>query len=59
MCETFEKKIVEKLANTADKDELDKYLLDKYLKAKADIEVKATAGDYQSQRNTEIGRAHV
>lgn len=45
-------KIVEKLANTADKEELDKYLLDKYLKAKADIEVKATAGDYQSQRNT-------
>lgn len=45
-------KIVERLASTADKDELDKYLLDKYLKAKADIEVKATAGDYQSQRNT-------
>lgn len=45
-------KIVEKLANTANKDDLDKYLLDKYLKAKADIEVKATAGDYQSQRNT-------
>lgn len=44
-------KIVEKLTSTPDKDELDKYLLDKYLKAKTDIEAKATAGDYQSQRN--------
>ena len=44
--------VIEKIKNTTNKDELDRYLMDKYFKLKSGIEKKATAGDYQSQRNT-------
>ena len=44
--------IMEKITESTNKDETDRFLLDEYLKAKLAIEEKALTGDYQFQRNT-------
>lgn len=44
--------VTDKVSNSNNNEETDKYLLEQYFNAKNIIEKKAMAGDYQSQRNT-------